>query len=381
MSETGGTKAAVRSVPFFNYPWVFTHDEKAYTEIFADVCRRGAFIMQSDLEQFEAKLAEVAGAKFAVGVANCTDGLMLALRVAGIGAGDEVIFASHTMTATAAAIHFVGGIPVPADCQSDHLIDPKSVEASITERTKAIMPTHLNGRTCAMDPILEIAAANDLIVLEDAAQALGSTYRGTGAGAFGVASALSFYPAKTLGCFGDAGAVLTNSESVARDLFLLRDHGRDAASGETVTWGLNSRLDNLQAAFLLHNLKQYDEIVRRRRALAALYDEELRDVEQVVCPPGPNDGGDHFDVFQNYEIEARDRDRLQAYLREHGIGTLIQWGGKAVHQIESLGFSVSLPNTEAMFERCLMLPLNLSLNEDDVDYVVSHIKRFYEAGV
>ena len=379
MANPSGTREAVRSVPFFNYPWVFTHDEKRYTEIFADVCRRGAYIMQSDLEQFETELAEVAGVAFALGVANCTDGLMLALRAAGVGVGDEVIFSSHTMTATAAAIHFVGAIPVPADCQSDHLIDPKSVQAALTDRTKAIMPTHLNGRTCAMDPILQIAEANGLIVLEDAAQALGSTYREKGAGSFGVASALSFYPAKTLGCFGDAGAVLTNSESVARDIRLLRDHGRNA-DGETVVWGLNSRLDNLQAAFLLHNLRNYSEIIRKRRALAELYDESLKGVEQVVCPPGPNAGGDHFDVFQNYEIEAQDRDELRSYLTGHGVGTLVQWGGKAVHQIESLGFSVTLPQTEVLFERCLMLPLNLSLSEDDVHYVVAHIKRFYERG-
>jgi len=377
MSDTSGTQEALRSVPFFNYPWVFSHDEKRYTEIFADVCRRGAYIMQRDLEQFETELAELAGVGFAIGVANCTDGLMLALRAAGVGAGDEVIFSSHTMTATAAAIHFVGAVPVPADCQADHLIDPASVRAAITDRTKAIMPTHLNGRTCAMDPILEIAKANDLIILEDAAQSLGSTYRGTGAGAFGVASALSFYPAKTLGCFGDAGAVLTNSETVAQDIRLLRDHGRNA-DGETVMWGLNSRLDNLQAAFLLHNLRNYSEIVRKRRALAELYDESLKGVEQIVRPPGPNDVGDHFDVFQNYEIEAQDRDELREHLKKHQIGTLVQWGGKAVHQIESLGFSAKLPHTEAMFERCLMLPLNLSLSEDDVRYVVSQIKRFYD---
>jgi dTDP-4-amino-4,6-dideoxygalactose transaminase len=145
-------------------------------------------------------------------------------------------------------------------------------------------------------------------------------------------------------------------------------------------WGLNSRLDNLQAAFLLHNLRDYSEIVEKRRSLAAVYDESLAGVEQVVCPPGPSDDTDHFDVFQNYEIEARDRDELQAYLKEHQIGTLVQWGGKAVHQIEGLGFSKALPQTEALFERCLMLPLNLSLREEDVRYVVSHIKKFYERG-
>ena len=184
-----------------------------------------------------------------VGSDGLVIGAALWARIPSFSATEMRVQTQLTMPATAAAIHFVGAVPVPVDCGPDHLIDPESVQAAITDSTKAIMPTHLIGRTCAMNPIMKIAKDHELIVLEDAAQSLGSTYRGKGAGSFGIASALSFYPAKTLACFGDGGAVLTNCASTAEKVRLLRDHGRDS-NGETVMWGMNSRLDNLQAAFL-----------------------------------------------------------------------------------------------------------------------------------
>lgn len=366
----------LRSVPFFNYPYVFTSSEEDFVSIFRDVGHRGAFIMQRDLRDFEQHLAEYTGAKYALGVANATDGLHIALRAAGIGPGDEVIFCSHTMVATAAAIHFAGAIPVPVECGPDHLIDPASVEAAVTARTKAIMPTQLNGRTCDMDALQAIADKHDLLIVEDAAQALGSRFKGKQVGTFGVASAISFYPAKNLGCLGDGGAVLINDDDVYRNLLLLRDHGRDE-DGDVVMWGLNTRLDNLQAAILDYKLARYNEEVSRRREIASLYQKRLGDVDELVLPPAPDSDPNHFDVFQNYEIEAEQRDELRAYLKENGVGTLIQWGGKAVHQFEKLGFTVSLPHTERMFTRCLMLPLNRSLSDDDVLYVCDIIRRFY----
>jgi dTDP-4-amino-4,6-dideoxygalactose transaminase len=365
-----------RVVPFFNYPHVFTSHEEAFMSIFQDVGRRGAFIMQKDLDDFEEHLAAFAGARYALGFSNATDGLHLALRASGIGSGDEVIFCSHTMVATAAAIHFAGAVPVPVECGPDHLMDPDSVAAAVTSRTSAIMPTQLNGRTCDMDALQAIADNYDLLIVEDAAQALGSRYKDRQAGTFGVASAISFYPAKNLGCLGDGGAVLTNDDEVYQNLVLLRDHGRDE-EGDVVMWGLNTRLDNLQAAILDYKLARYDKEVGRRREIASLYQERLGDIDDLVLPPAPNSDPDHFDVFQNYEIEAEQRDELRTYLKENGVGTLIQWGGKAVHQFEKLGFDVSLPYTERMFTRCLMLPLNRSLSDADVEYVCDVIRRFY----
>ena len=367
---------AQTTIPFFNYRGAFSAREEEFIDIIRDVLRRGAFIQQRDLAEFEDALARYLGVSHALGVGNATDGLIFCFRAAGIGAGDEVIFPSHTMVASPAAVAHVGGIPVAVDCGPDHLIDPDAIEAAITERTKAIMPVQLNGRTADMDRIESIASRNGLLIIEDAAQALGSKFKGRYAGTFGVAAAFSFYPAKILGCFGDGGAVVTNDAEVARKCALLRDHGRNER-GEVEMWGFNSRLDNLQAAILHAQFRDYDEIIDRRRSIARLYDSLLSDLAEVVLPPGPDQGGDHFDVFQNYEIEADRRDELRSYLSDKGIGTIMQWGGTPVHQFKGLGFTVSLPKTERFFERCLMLPMNMMVTDDEVRYIAATIRGFY----
>lgn len=370
------TPTLSRTIPFFDYPFLFTSEEAELVALFRSVGRRGAFILQQDLRQFESHLAAFTGARHALGVGNATDGLLIALRAAGAGPGDEVIFASHTMVATASAIHFAGAIPVPVECGPDHLLDPAAAEAAITSRTRALLPTQLNGRTADMKALGAIARRHGLVIVEDAAQALGSRFQNQCAGTFGAASAISFFPAKLLGCLGDGGAVLSNDDAVADRMLQLRDHGR-RADGEIVSWGLNSRLDNLQAAILDFRLKAYSRVIERRRELARLYRERLALLEQLVLPRGPDGDPDHFDVFQNYEIEARDRDGLRAFLQARGIGTLIPWGGKAVHQWPALGFAVSLPYTEHLFERLLLLPLNLSLTNDDIHQVCDGIHAFY----
>ena len=367
---------SARKVPFFDYPQVFLADEAELTASFTDVGRRGAFIQQRDLEQFETRLASYVGAKYVLGMANATDALHLALRAVGIGPGDEVIFCSHTMVATAAAVHYAGGTPVPVECRADHLIDPAAVEAAVTPRTKAILPTQLNGRTADMAALQAIAQKRGLMILEDAAQALGSKFQGRSAGTFGLASCVSFYPAKSLGCLGDGGCVITNDDEIHRKLRLLRDHGRDE-TGEVRVWGLNSRLDNLQAAFLNRKLDKYDAAVARRREIASLYQRHLSEVPGLVLPPAPDADPRHFDVFQNYEIEAPRRNELQAELKMRGVGTLIPWGGKAVHQFRDLGFKLRLPFTEALFERVIMLPMNTFLSNQDVLYVCDCVRSFY----
>jgi dTDP-4-amino-4,6-dideoxygalactose transaminase len=364
------------SIPFFDYPRLFADDEETLLGIVREVGRRGAFILQRDLTQFEENLARFLDAKYTLGVGNATDGLIIALRASGIRKGDEVIFSSHTMVATASAIHFAQGIPVPVECGSDHLIDPASVEDAITPRTRAILPTQLNGRTANMDALQAIADKAGLVIIEDAAQALGSKFRGQCAGTFGAASAVSFFPAKVLGCLGDGGAVITNNANIHDRMLQLRDHGR-RADGEIVSWGLNSRLDNLQAAILDARLTRYEAVIERRRAIARLYRSRLSGLEEITLPPGPDADADHFDIYQNYEIEARKRDDLRAYLQQCGIGTLVQWGGKAVHQWDKLGFTEKLPFTESLFERILLLPLNMSLTDDDVNQICDAIQDFY----
>jgi dTDP-4-amino-4,6-dideoxygalactose transaminase len=370
------TPTRARAIPFFDYPHLYLSEEEMLLAIVRDVGRRGAFILQQDLVRFEENLARFLGARHSLGVGNATDGLIIALRATGIGTGDEVIFSSHTMVATASAIHFAGGVPVPVECGPDHLIDPSAVEEAVTSRTRAILPTQLNGRTADMVALNAIANKHGLAIIEDAAQALGSQFRGQSAGTFGAAAAISFFPAKVLGCLGDGGAVIANDDFIHDRMTQLRDHGR-RSDGEIVSWGLNSRLDNLQAAILDARLKKYPAVIERRRAIARLYRSRLTNLEELKLPPGPDGDPEHFDIYQNYEIEAFQRDGLRAHLQNRGIGTLIQWGGKAVHQWETLGFTERLPFTEKLFERLLLLPLSMSLSDDDVNIVCDAIHAFY----
>ena len=363
-------------IPFFNYQALFKEHEAQFLEIFSDIGRRGAYIMQSDLSNFESKVEKYTGIKHAIGVANATDALQLLLKAGGVGVGDEVIFCSHTMVATASAIAFTGATPIPVDAGSDHLIDPDSIRRAITSRTKAIMPTQLNGRVANMDKIGDIATEYGVQIYEDSAQALGAKFKGQCAGSFGLGGCISFYPAKTLGCFGDGGLVLTKDDQIAKTIRLMRDHGR-GEDGNVSLWGYNSRLDNLQAAFLDYNFQYYEQIVKRRRSIAQMYFHSLSDMRSVLLPPPISDEDDNFDVYQNYEIEVERRDDLKEFLSSRGIGTLVQWGGKAVHEFRDLGFTQSLPFTESIMRKCLMLPLNMTVKDEEVEYICTCIREFY----
>ena len=366
----------MRNIPFFPYPQLFTGDETALLEVMRSVCSRGAYILQKECTELEQALAQFLGVRHVLGVANGTDAIVIGLKAAGIGPGDEVILPSHTYIASAAAVQWVGATPVLAECGADHMLDAADIEHRITPRTRAIMPVQINGRTCDMDAIGVIAQRHNLLVCEDAAQALGSRFGGRAAGTFGAFGTFSFYPAKLLGAFGDAGAVVTNDDAIATQVKLLRDHGRND-DGKVVAWGLNSRLDNLQAAVLLHKFKTYPEAMARRRAIAQRYQDRLGDLSQLALPPAPDADPRHFDVYQNYEIETDRRDALREHLQAQGVRTIIQWAGTPVHQFKELGFTVELPRTDRFFERCMMLPMNVALTDDDVDYICDTIRRFH----
>jgi dTDP-4-amino-4,6-dideoxygalactose transaminase len=363
-------------VPFFDYPRLYSDDKHNIIKIVDDVCGRGAFIMQSDLDKFELELASYTSSNFAVGVANATDGLELCWMAVGLSPGDEVIVSSHTMLATASSIKVAGGTPVPIDIGYDGLMDPDKIEAAITSKTVGIMPTQLNGRTCDMDKIMSLANYHKLTVVEDAAQALGSSFKGKHAGTFGVGGAISFFPAKVLGCLGDGGAVLCQDSEFFDKIYQLHDHGRDK-NGVVKSWGRNSRLDNLNAAILSYKLKIYSLVVERRRQIAQLYHDRLCSLKELSLPPSPNADPRHFDVYQNYEIMAERRDELRIFLRDASIGTLVQWGGKAIHQWDILGFTATLPETDNFFRKCIMLPMNIFVSDEDVNYVCDQINLFY----
>lgn len=365
-------------VRFVNYPLQFRNMETEIMETLRETLSRGDLILREQTEQFEQHLAEFCGTRYAVGTANCTDALHLAYRAAGIGPGDEVITVSHTFVATVEMIVDVGATPVLVDIGDDHNIDPDRIEAAITPRTKAIVPVSLNGRAAELERITEIAETHGLIVIEDSAQALGATYKGRPAGSWGQAGCFSFYPAKLLGGFGDAGAIVTDDETLAKRVRLLRNHGR-GAGGDILCWAVNSRIDNIQAAVLDLKLPHLPAWLNRRREIAGLYHRELSDLPGLILPPAPDADEHHHDVFQNYELETDDLAGLSAHLMESGIEHLKPWGGKGVHQFPALGLGhFDLPRTEQLVSRALMLPMFPELTDEEVLYVAGCVRDFQE---
>lgn len=364
-------------VRFVDYPAQFRKQETELMRCLHDVLAAGDLMLRQQLRDFEANLAAFVGTRYAVGMSNCTDALHLSLRAAGIGPGDEVISVSHTFVATIAAIHHTGASPVLVDIGDDHNIDVDAVERAVTARTRAIIPVHLNGRVSRMDVLQSVAQRHGLLIIEDSAQALGASFGGTRGGAFGLTGCFSFYPAKLLGALGDAGAVTTNSEEMYTKLRQLRDHGR-SPDGDLSGWSFNCRMDNIQAAILDMRLRHLPENIARRRDIASMYERQLVEIAQLRRPPSPSPNGPFFDVYQNYELEAPNRDGLVTHLRQNGVEILIPWGGKAVHQFGRLGLgNARLPLTEQLFRNVLMLPMHAELTDEDVLYVCRTVQEFY----
>ena len=364
-------------IPFFNYPAIFQHKKDNYTKIINDTLSKGAFIMQDELFEFEESLSEYLGVKHVIGMADGTITSSPLPTPDAISEPNIAIVPSHTFVASVAAIIHSGAKPILVDCSKDHLISSSSVEKSITAKTKAIMPVQLNGRVAKMNSILKIAEENNLLIIEDSCQALGAKFSGQFAGTFGMAGTFSFFPAKTLGCFGDGGAAITNDDGVAKRIKMFRDHGRDQNDGEVKLFGYNARLDNIQAAILNYKLKFYDEEIQKRRKIAAIYNDRLKNIESILLPPSPDNNEEHFDIYQNYEIEADNREELRKFLTEKGIGTILQWGGYAVHQFKELGFRNKLSYTDQMTKKFMLLPMHTLLNEKEVHYICNQINSFY----
>jgi len=373
-----GTSAAV---PFFDWKALYAERADQYAQIFRDTAAGGGFILQAAVEEFEAALADYCGVRHAIGLSDCTNAMMLGLRADGLRPGDEVILPGHAFIAAAQAIHFAGGIAVPVELsEADWLVDPDAIRAAITPSTRAIMPVHVNGRVCAMDAIMEIAQDHGLAVYEDAAQALGARFGGRRAGTFGWWGAFSFYPSKTLGCFGDAGALVTDDDDLAETVRAMRNHGAGpdkAISRDVAVWGTNARMDNLHAAILLQKIGWYDDAIARRREVAGRYHEAFSAIDALDLPPAPETSGPGFDIFQNYELCCDARDALRDHLAARAVGTIVQWGGNGLHRFEGLGFSQSLPRTDRFFARSLLLPMNHLLRDEQVAAVIEGVRSFF----
>ena len=336
------------------------------------VADSGWYILGPEVEAFEREFADYHGVEQAVGVANGTDALELALRAGGIGPGDEVITVSHTAMATVTAIESAGATPVLADIDRRTFnLDPAAARAAITPRTRAIIVVHLYGGPAALDALRALADERGLLLIEDCAQAHGAVYAGRKVGTVGQMGAFSFYPTKNMGAYGDGGAVITDDPALADRLRKLRNYGQSSRY-KHVSRGANSRLDEMQAAVLRVKLRHLDRHNAMRRQIAALYDRQLRGVKTPGALPGAQP------VYHLYVIRAAQRDQLMADLHSRGIGTLIHYP-IPVHLQQShrdLGLSAgSLPESERAAREVLSLPMYIGLSDADVTRVCAEIER------
>ena len=302
--------------PVRNYHMIKDEIDAAYFS----VMERGDYIDRQDLRQFEENLAKFVGTKYAVGVNSGYDALHLSLRAAGIGPGDEVIVPSHTFVASCSAVVNVGATPVLVDVGRDFNIDVDKIEEAITERTRAIMPVHLNGYMADMVRVMEIAEKYNLVVVEDACQSLGASMNGKRAGSWGLTGCWSFYPFKILGGYGDGGAITTNDPDVALFARRMRFNGEDRDTGEYHGHGFTCLLDNLQAAFLDIKLRHLPDWIVRRQAVAKMYHDGLSDLPDLMLPHYDDPRRDH--VYQNYVVRSRQGDKFSDYLKKNGLKCL-----------------------------------------------------------
>lgn len=346
---------------------------KVFTQFYDDQY----YVLGKGITQFEKEYAEYNHTKYCVGVSNGLDALHLALRALGIGEGDEVIVPSNTYIATVLAVSYTGAKPVFVEPDTrTYNIAPENIEKAITPATKAIMPVHLYGQICDMDSIMAIAHKHNLFVVEDNAQAHGSTWNNKMAGSFGHINAVSFYPGKNLGALGDAGAVTTDNEEYAVAATMLRNYGsREKYYNEII--GYNNRIDELQARFLSLKLKHLQAFTEERVQIAGWYNNGLTNISGLVTPYVAPEAAH---VYHLYVIQTAHRDELITCLKDKGIGTLIHYPVPPHLQqaYKHLGYRQGdFPIAEELANTCLSLPLYPGLTQQQVDYVCSIIKSFY----
>ncbi|MFH0793532.1 MAG: DegT/DnrJ/EryC1/StrS family aminotransferase, partial [bacterium] len=342
-------------VRFVNFPRQYQQLKREFDSVFEEIMSGGDFILRRQLETFEKNIADYVGTKYAIGVNTGTDALYLSAHALGFGPGDEVITVAHTFVATVGVIVHCGATPILVDVRDDFNMDVNQIEAAITPKTKGLIPVHLNGHACEMDKIMKIAQEYELKVIEDAAQALGASYKGTRCGSFGDTGIFSFYPAKMLGTAGDGGIICTNDDVLARKLRAFRDNGRVDTVEVIECFGWCSRLDNLHAAILDMKFRYFDAWVKRRREIAKLYDENLAGIDGLILHPRSID--DYYDAYQNYVIRCKKRDVLATHLRDSGVEILISWP-TPLHKQKALGLShFNLPLTERISAEVISLPM------------------------
>ncbi|TZE83086.1 DegT/DnrJ/EryC1/StrS family aminotransferase [Calorimonas adulescens] len=334
------------------------------------VLENGQYILGPEVKAFEKEIAEYLGVRYAIGVANGTDALVLSLRALNIGPGDEVITTPFTFFATAEAVSLVGAVPVFVDIDPDtYNINPDLIEEKITERTKAILPVHIFGQLSNMDKIMEIAKKHNLYVIEDACQAIGAEYRGQKVGTFGDAACFSFFPTKNLGGYGDGGMVVTNNKEIAENVDILRKHGsKKKYYNEEI--GYNSRLDELQASILRVKLKYLDTWNNMRINAANKYDSLLSDLSDVIKTPYKIKEAKH--IYHLYCIQCENREIIMQKLKERGIATGIYYPVPLHLQkaYTNLGYRQGdLPVAEDLCKKIFAIPMFPEITDNEINYI------------
>jgi len=367
--------AALRRIGYVNLPAQFEEERAEILRAVEGVFQRGDFIGGEAVAKLEAELSAYLGIRHVVTLNSGTDALILAMRALQIGPGDEVITPPNSFVASTAAIIAVGATPVFADVLADQNIDPAAVEAAVTPRTRAIMPVHLTGRMADMNPIMAIAGKHSLAVIEDSAQAVGSTYDGRMSGTIGTLGCFSAHPLKNLNAAGDAGFVVTDDAGLAARIRRLRNHGLINRS-DVEEWGAVSRLDTLQAEVLRIRLRHLPDVIERRRRNAVHYRDGLAGLQMFV-PPCRNI---EFNTFHTFVVQTDGRDDLQKFLATKGIETAIHYPvpihlqAAAAHLGHRRG---AFPVTERQAQRILTFPVNQFLSADDIGYICESVREFF----
>lgn len=363
------------NIPFVSFKPLEKELDTELRAAFERVYTNSWYIEGKEDEKFEAAFAEYCESKYCVGTGNGLDSLMLALKALGISSGDEVIVPSNTYIATALAVTYVGAKPVFVEPDIRTFdVDPNRIEEAITSKTKAIMPVHLYGQPCDMDSIVEIAKKHNLYIVEDCAQAHGATYKGKKIGSFGDAAGFSFYPGKNLGALGDAGATVTNSKELADKVRALGNYGSDYKYHH-IYQGNNSRLDEMQAAFLAAKLQVLDKVNENRRTTAKKYLEGIKNKE-VVLPYVPEYANPVWHIFG---IRCKRRKELEEFLNSKGIGTNKHYPIPMHLQecYKDLGFkNGDFPIAEEISETELSIPMYYGMTDEEVQYVIDAINSF-----
>jgi dTDP-4-amino-4,6-dideoxygalactose transaminase len=341
---------------------------------------KGNLILREELAAFESNLAKYCNVRFAIGVASGYAALLIGLQALQCKPGDKVIVPAHTHISTCSAVVNIGATPLIVDIQDDFNINPKCVEAAIEAHAgiRAIIPVHMNGLMCDMPTLTKIAQDNNIMVIEDACQALGASIDGVAAGAWGDVGCFSFYPFKNLGCFGDGGAIITQSETIKQHATLLRFNGEERRTGKYYCHGSSSALDNIQAAFLCVKLEHLITDLRRRNILAEQYDCALHDVGDLILQPRPETPRS-IAAHQNYVIRTKFRERLYAYLRQTGVEVMVHWRIPYYKYIELKLYDVSCPVNERLAGEIISLPLYPELEDGEQCIVINTIRDFFKS--